>query len=275
VHAILEDYVSERVDGGDRSLERLLQIADEHLDIAEAGGLVGKRLLWRMDRAAILRDLRRFHVEEGDLRPIAAELAFGGDDDAPPVRVSLDDGREVHFRGSADRVDRSSSGNLVVSDYKTGRQSALADLLKDPVASGTLLQLPLYGIAARERFGCAGRVHARYWLLSSERSAPFFNMILTEEVESRFRQVIARIASGVAEGCFPGIPGTVVYESRFENCRNCDFDLLCPPQRDRQWSRKLKDPKLTDVVRLTREGADARWEGSVVRGFVDPDEVVC
>ena len=45
------------------------------------------------------------------------------------------------------------AGHLVVSDYKTGRQSGLADLTKDPVAAGTLLQLPLYGLAARARFG--------------------------------------------------------------------------------------------------------------------------
>src|SRR6202021_2938821 len=85
VHAILEAYVSERLGGAPRSLERLLSIAADRLDDAEARALVGKPLLCRMDRSAIERDLRRFHVEEGDIEPIAAELSFGagGSDDGP------------------------------------------------------------------------------------------------------------------------------------------------------------------------------------------------
>lgn len=272
VHAILEDYVSERVEGAARSLDRLLEIAEDHLDQAEAGGLVGKRLIWRMDRAAIVRELRRFHTEEGELEPIAAELAFGDPEEGlPAVAVTLEDGRTINFRGAADRVDRSASGTLVVSDYKTGRQAVLNDLMKDPVASGTLLQLPLYGMAARQRFGSDAPVHTRYWLLSSERIASRYSLMLTEAVEERFREVIGRIASGVEEGCFPGIPGAALYDGRFENCRHCDFDALCPPHRDREWSHKLADQKLVSVVRLVRDEADNSWSGTVVKGFVDPD----
>ena len=96
VHAILEEYVAERVAGAPRSLERLLAVAAARLDEAESGGLVGKRLLWRMDRAAIVRDLIRFHVEEGDIEPMAAELSFGAGDD--------DDGRRS--RSFSTTVDR-------------------------------------------------------------------------------------------------------------------------------------------------------------------------
>lgn len=275
VHAILEEYVAERIAGAGRSLERLLTIAGNHLDETEASGLVGKRLLWRMDRAAILRELRRFHCEEGDLRPLSVESAFGIDEtDAPPVTIPLEDGREVRFRGSADRVDRTPSGHLVVSDYKTGRQSRLSALLRDPVAAGTLLQLPLYGIAARARFGTedGGLVHARYWLLSSERSAPCYHLVVTEEVEERFHQVIGRIASGVDAGCFPGVPGHALYDGRFENCRTCDFDTVCPPGRERQWSRKHSDPKLAPVIGLLYDEVPDSLAGAVVKGFVDPDE---
>jgi ATP-dependent helicase/nuclease subunit B len=272
VHSILEQYVAERVGGAPRSLDRLLEIANEQMDRAEDSGLVGKPLLWRVDRAAILRDLRRLHVEEGNLTPVAAELSFGtSEDDAPSVTVKLEDGREVRFRGSADRVDRSPMGRLVVSDYKTGRQNGLRDLSKDPVAGGKLLQLPLYALAARERFGYEGPIRARYWLVSSERSAPFYNLPLTEEVEARFREVISRIATGIEGGCFPGTPGPPIYEGRFRNCSNCDFDRMCPLQRDRQWSRKLGDPVLADVVGLVQDDPGTRWANVVVRGFVDPD----
>lgn len=276
VHAILEEYVAERIGGAERSLDRLLEIANRFLDDAEAGGLVGKPLLWRMDRAAIVRELRRFHAEEGDLIPLSVELAFGGEgtDEDPPVTLALEDGRQVSFRGSADRVDRTRSGHLVVSDYKTGRQSGLSGLLRDPVAGGKLLQLPLYGIAARRRFGkdVTETVHARYWLLSSERSAPCYHLALTEAVEERFRKVVGTIASGVDEGCFPGIPGNSRFDGQFDNCTHCDFDPVCSPHRDRQWSRKMSDPKVAPVTSLLRDEVPEALAGTVVKGFVDLDE---
>jgi len=273
VHSILEHYVSERIQGAPRSLERLLAVAAEHLDEAEAGGLVGKPLLWQLDRATIVRELRRFHREEGDLEPVSVELFFGSDPDgAPPVTLVLEDGREVRFRGSVDRVDRTPLGHLVVSDYKTGRQGKLAALLRDPVASGTLLQLPLYAMAADARFGNGDGdpVHARYWLLSSDRSAPSYHLVVTEEVTRRFRQIVGRIASGVDAGCFPGVPGAAQHDGRLENCARCDFDSVCPPSRDRQWSRKLSDPKLRPVMRLLHEDVPGTLVGAVTKGFVDP-----
>ncbi len=164
VHAILEEYLLERLAGAPRSLPRLLAIADTQFDTAQGSGLVGKALLWRMDKAAMRRDLERFHDEEGDLEPLAAELEFGtgveGGD--PAVTVTLDDGRKVRFKGKADRVDRTAAGELVVSDYKTGKQTTLTALKKDPVAGGRLLQLPIYALAAQARFGVDGeRVRAR------------------------------------------------------------------------------------------------------------------
>ena len=272
VHAILESYVAERVNGAPRSLERLLSIAAAHLDEAEAGGLVGKALLWRMDRAAIVRDLTRFHGEEGPLEPIAAELSFGGDsdDDAPPVTVALDDGRSVAFRGSVDRVDRTAGGRLMVSDYKTGKQGRLTELMRDPVAAGKLLQLPLYAMAASESFGGPDPVHARYWLLSGERSAPCFHLVMTPALEARFRRVVRLIADGVEGGCFPGIPGAPTFRT-FSNCTGCDFDPVCPSSRDRQWGRKYNQPELRDVVGLVNGDVPEGLAGSVVKRFVDPD----
>jgi RecB family exonuclease len=275
VHAILETYVAERVDGAARSLTRLLAIAEDQMDDAASGGMVGKPLLWRMDRSAIVRDLTRFHAEEGLLDPVAAELSFGGDAEGagPPVIVVLDDGRSVAFRGSVDRVDRTGSGQLMVSDYKTGKQSRLTDLTRDPVAAGKLLQLPLYAMAATDRFGGSGPVHARYWLLSGERSAPCFHLVVTPNVESRFRHVVRLIADGVEDGCFPAIPGPPAFRS-FNNCMGCDFDSVCPTARDRQWGRKYNRPELHGVVRLVNGDVPDGLAGAVVKRFVDPDVTV-
>ena len=274
VHAILEEYVLERLAGAQRSLARLLAIAETQFTTAEGSGLVGKPLLWTMDKATIRRDLVRFHDEEGDLEPLAAELEFGtGVDGAdPPVTVTLGSGLEVRFKGKADRVDRSRSGELVVSDYKTGKQRMLSDLKRDPVAGGRLLQLPIYAMAARARFG-AETVRARYWLLSEKRVAPCYSVAITAEVQARFVAVLSLIADAVEAGAFPGAPIEKPGDRQFDACRSCDFDVLCPVTRERQWARKSGAPALSPVLALMNAKVPEDVEGAVVDGFGDEIEV--
>jgi len=274
VHAVLEAYLLERLAGAPRSLPRLLAVAETQFDAAEGRGLVGKALLWRMDKAAIRRDLVRFHDEEGDLEPLAAELEFGtGVEGAePPVAVTLASGLEVRFKGKADRVDRAPSGELVVSDYKTGRQRVLADLKKDPVAGGRLLQLPIYALAARARFG-GETVRARYWLLSEKRVAPCYSLTITHDVQARFVEVLALIADGVEAGAFPGAPTETNGDRQFDACRSCDFDALCPVTRDRQWARKRAAPELGPVLALMHAEVPDDLAGAVVDTFGDDLEV--
>jgi RecB family exonuclease len=269
IHAILEAYLLERLAGAPRSLPRLLALAEVHFAEAEGRGLVGKALLWRMDKAAMRRDLARFHDEEGDLEPLAAELEFGtGAEGAdPPVVVVLDSGHEVRFKGMADRVDRARSGELVVSDYKTGRQRMLSDLKKDPVAGGRLLQLPIYAMAAQARFG-GDTVRARYWLLSESRVAPSYSLTITEAVQARFRDVLALIAGAVEAGAFPGAP-TDKGDRQFDACRHCDFDGVCPSTRDRQWARKSGAAGVAPVLALMNAEVPDDLEGAVVDGFGD------
>ena len=273
VHEILEDYVLERLAGAPRSPARQLAIAEEQFSNAEARGIVGKALLWRMDRAAIRRDLLRFHAEEGDLEPLAAELEFGtGAEGADPaVTVMVDGGHQVRFKGKADRVDRASSGELVVSDYKTGKQRMLSDLKKDPVAGGRLLQLPIYALAARARFG-GDTVRARYWLLSEQRSAPCYSLTITDEVQARFLQVLGLITAAVEAGAFPGAPTEKRGDRQFEACRLCDFDVLCPTTRDRQWARKSHSPEVAPVLALMNADVPDDLDGAVVNGFEDKTE---
>jgi RecB family exonuclease len=274
VHAILEEYLLERLAGAERSLPRLLAIAEAQFEAAQDAGLVGKALLWRMDKAAIRRDLVRFHDEEGELEPLAAELEFGtGADGADPaVTVTLEDGFEVRFKGKADRVDRAPSGELVVSDYKTGKQNSLRTLRKDPVAGGRLLQLPIYAMAAQARFGGA-TVRARYWLLSEQRVAPCFSLTITPEVQARFVDVLGLIASAVEAGAFPGAPVEITGDRQFDACRICDFDVVCPADRDRQWERKHLAPGLEPVLALMQTEPGDDVAGAVVDGFGDDGEV--
>ena len=273
VHAILEEYLLERLAGAPRSLPRLLEIAETQFDAAADGGLVGKALLWRMDKAMIRRDLARFHDEEGDLDPLAAELEFGTEADGadPAVTVALADGREVSFKGKADRVDRSRSGELVVSDYKTGKQSMLKALRKDPVAGGRLLQLPIYALAARARFG-GDTVRARYWLLSEKRVAPCYSLTVTDAVQARFHEVLGLIATAVEAGAFPGAPGENSGDRQFDACRVCDFDVVCPITRERQWARKRGAVALAPVLALIDADPPEGLDDAVVEGFDDGDD---
>ena len=270
VHAILEGYVRARLQGAPRSLELLLAIGHAMLDDAAAGGMVGRALVWRLDRDAIVRDLRLFHAEEGDAEPLAAEFSFGTEEDeaAEPVTLALRDGRQVHFLGRADRVDRAADGGLVVSDYKTGRQAGLARLTTDPLVGGRRLQLPLYALAARAHFGASGPVRARYWMVSAERATACYHLELTAEVEAHFADVVGRIARGVESGAFPGTPGPP-RNGGFDGCLWCDFDRVCPATRDREWAAKRADPALAPVVELLEADVPESVAGAARRGAAD------
>jgi len=90
----------------------------------EGRGVTGHPLLWQRERNRIAADLQLLLGDDEQLRAqtgrvqVRSELSFGIRE-RPAVRVGLPDGREIWFRGSADRVDCAGS-TLVVVDYKTG-----------------------------------------------------------------------------------------------------------------------------------------------------------
>ena len=58
------------------------------------------------------------------------------------------------------------------------------------------------------------------------------------------------MVDGIEAGIFPGRPGKSGRGS-FENCRYCDFDAVCPSQRDRERERVRQAPELADYVALS------------------------
>ena len=142
---------------------RMRQLAERVCDDYEARGLTGRPVFWRRERAQILALADRFltdddtHRQRDGSRPVAAELRFGYGDDAHgpgPVVMSLADGRSLRFRGAADRVDVGDDGTVHVVDYKTGKAHDFRRLGPDnPDERGTKLQLPVYGVAARQFVG--------------------------------------------------------------------------------------------------------------------------
>ena len=293
VHEILARYVRERLDQGrPASLDRLLEIAEERFGLAEEEGRCGPPLMAAIERANLLRELRQF-FDEDKLRPVAAEIEFGGPlarEDVADDRLEgsqensgermaaaelrLPNGKTLRFTGKIDRIDIGPGDSVVVSDYKTGRQHSLMELRKDPVLKGTKLQLPIYGLAAEAHLQPTGPVRARYWLTSWEREAASWLCTLDDRLLDRLREVLTDITSGIEGGAFPGSPGEETYRDgrpTFENCRHCDFDRVCPTDRDRRWSLLKDSPEVEPVVALART-PDGLLQGLVAKSPLDIDQ---
>ena len=123
----------------------------------EKRGLTGHWRLWKAERGRILRDLAQMLIDDSawrarlDAKVLGSELPFGLKG-REPVVLELTRGR-IALKGYADKIDRTRSGVVLVTDIKTGSSSSFKVLSKDPVAAGTKLQLPVYAYAARQEFG--------------------------------------------------------------------------------------------------------------------------
>jgi hypothetical protein len=176
------------------------------------------------------------------------------------VVVELDGSRTLRFGGRIDRVDRSADGRrLVVLDYKTGRSDAYKVLDKarddhDIVARGTLLQLPIYALAARDLHPDAEEVEAYYWFVGQRGVIEMKGGPIDAEADARFRDVLNTIVSGIEAGLFPARPGNDAwYPSKgptFAYCMFCDYDAVCSSGRGEQWVELRDAPELARYVAL-------------------------
>lgn len=272
VHEVLERFVGEVIarPGGvpapnqrwsalDRA--RLEEIARKVFERYEAAGLTGRPLLWRRTQGELLDDLHTFldhddeHRASTGTRPVSVEMPFGREG-AEPLRLALADGRTLSFQGVADRVDQAADGRLVVLDYKTGKDG-YGRLGDDPVLGGTTLQLGIYAEAAKAHLG-GDQVEARYWMTSTKGGFAQRGYLWTEERRSRFLGVVEAIVDGIESGTFPGRPGAFnSYFGTHDNCRTCDFDRVCPRNRDDHQEAKAGAPELSLLARLGLPQAEA------------------
>lgn len=266
VHQILEDYIKDVMAGGLRDIDSLLAFAEQRFHAWEADGLTGRRLRWRYDQQLIRRELRRFAEMDSreNLQPLAIEHAFGTGDE-PAVRVELPSGSALTFKGKADRIDRAPGGSLTVTDYKTGGDSTYKDIEETTVSRGTRLQLPIYALAARSRYGQDDEpVRARYLFISERADFAEYGYDVGKDRLETFVEVVSVIADGIRAGQFPARPGEPSGQpgvAGWDNCRFCEYDAICPAERDREWERKRTAPGLWSYVELA-EGADAAAEGA-------------
>jgi RecB family exonuclease len=258
VHEVLERFVRDVLeDPTARNEAHLLELAEAAFDDYHAKGVTGAPLLWRYERELMRRELLRFFAEDDDgSEPLAAELGFGYDGEVPVV-LTLPNGRQIGFRGTADRVDRMPDGTLRVTDYKTGGDAKYRALATDPVGRGRLLQLPLYGLAARERFGDEHTpVTSRYWMVAEKADFREHPVPVDDDTIETLRKVLGVLVDGITGGRFPARPGEENWRGGWEECRYCDFDRVCQADRDRAWERVRTTPELEAYVELAEASTD-------------------
>ena len=274
IHTILERFIKtaqeqRKLPRHDRTwsedhIRLLMTIEEEEFRKVEERGVTGKPLLWEVAQAEIRSDLRRFIAEDFDLRhkhrvsPHSVEKAFGisdhRDDEEPPLGPVEWSGAagQIRFRGVIDRIDVSPDGSdALVLDYKTGGTTEYTNMDRDPVRRGTRLQLPVYGLAARQLLGDEVDVKVAYWFVSDKgnfKTRPQKPAPLDEMLEP-FADAVETITDGIGGGLFPANPG----KDR-ANCTYCDFKNLCPTRRARHWERKRGDKRLAAYVSLTEGG---------------------
>ncbi|MCY4529867.1 MAG: PD-(D/E)XK nuclease family protein [Chloroflexi bacterium] len=278
VHTVLERFVQAVQEQGTVPLpdrpwtedhgRLLMGIAEEEFREAEGRGVTGKPLLWEIAQAEIRGDLRRFLEEDFDLRhkhgvsPHAAESAFGtsGHDREDtqaqaPVEWSSAATGTIRFRGIIDRIDVSPSGDAaLVLDYKTGGTTQYSNMDKDPVRRGTRLQLPVYGLAARQLLGEGVELKAAYWFVSAKgnfKTRPQKPAPLDDMMEP-FADAVGTITDGIDKGVFPAYPG-----KDNANCSYCDFKNLCPTRREWHWRQKRGDGRVAAYAEMA-EGEGSR-----------------
>ena len=274
LHAILERFIREAQEQDaipppnqswtHEHRRQLFEIAAEEFQKAEQRGVTGKPLLWEMVRDQMISDLERFLKEDAKLRrkhgvsPHSVESSFGfagKEDESPLQSVEWSSARTgtLRFRGFIDRIDLSPSGDTaLVLDYKSGGTSSYANMNKDPLQRGKLLQLPVYGLAARQLLGAGIDIKVAYWFVTEKGkfvTRPPAPKTL-EEMLDAFSDVVGTITDGIGAGLFPANPGR-----DGNNCRYCEFKHLCPTRREWHWRRKREDRRLSAYVAMAGEEA--------------------
>ena len=101
-------------------------------------------------------------------------------------------------------------------------------------------------------------VHAAYWFLRPDAKKATIGYVVDAELRERFRRVLAVLADGIGEGRVPARPGDHQWHlGTHEHCAWCDFDDICPRDRDEEWERVRFDPSLRRVARLAEEGSSS------------------
>ncbi|MGH1491366.1 MAG: PD-(D/E)XK nuclease family protein [Acidimicrobiales bacterium] len=276
IHSVLERFISDALADNDVpapgepwSVERRLHLFDlleQEIKSAATRGVTGGQVKTKLLHRALYNELLDFLDTDDELRaqrrsvPFAAEYSFGFADS--PALEGLWAGRRMQLRGSVDRVDLTEDGGLLVIDYKGGSKRPFEGMEANPLNDGRRLQLPLYARAVAERLDRSGERTGLYWLTKVNEIK---EMVLDDALESDLEDAVGAALDGIGEGVFPGVPGEVVGWPRlsFENCKYCDFDRICPTDRQSEWERVRSDTALMPIDLLLGRLNDALTDETV------------
>ena len=237
---------------------RLLEIVQARGKEYEQRGVTGHPTLWRREAERIQVDLAAMLDDDDSWRAehhaavLQSELRFGLGG-AAPVVVDVPGGR-VRMRGSADLVERTASGTLLVIDIKTGGAGRFRVLEDDPVAAGTKLQLPVYAYAAQQLLG-GDQVEAQYWFVRRDRGDRI-PVALTDDVKQTYASTLGTLVSGIAAGHFPAkAPDQPDFGWR--QCAYCNPDGIGHREVRERWERIRVSPELASLVALIDSSAVA------------------
>ncbi len=271
VHSVLEDFVADALAAGitpepgglwsDAALTKLGGCLQARTAEAVRRGQVGRALHWRLDERRLWRLLDVFVELDGEarlehgVRPVAVELEFGRE---RPFTLQLPSGRALRIRGKVDRVDASADRVLVV-DYKTGAKRSGKDT-NEPVR----LQLPIYGLAARQQLGLPNAdVIGEYWhlhVVPKKRGRLVYVVDALEE--QRLVEVLEAIVDGIEGGLFVAHPDPPDPWRPWVSCTACDPDGAGTATGWATWQRKRAAPELARYRQLVEaEENDEEEEG--------------
>jgi len=264
VHEVLWQFLSEAARDGALPLieahwPRLHAVASARFAEFERRGVTGYPMLWRIEQARLLADLREFLRREAAGRdsfsPAHFEVRFGmpardaqesGASTRKPALLELEPGAPIRFCGKIDRVDVDPAARRCrILDYKTGAN--YLRLQDDSFHGGRALQLPIYLIAARLVFPDLEAEHAEYYYASRRgnwRKVRFTTEGWPEKAET-LQRIVRTILDGIRVGKF--FPAPVEAD-----CDRCEFRLACGHGRflDFKW---LADARTTADFRAMAE----------------------
>jgi RecB family exonuclease len=177
--------------------------------------------VWQSEMEELRFDLRGWvrHLAGSDWQPVESELEFGN----PPVELL---GR-VKLRGRVDLVERSRSGMLRVTDFKTGRKP---DRIPVVLGGGTTLQPALYAMAVAELYEAP--VHAgRLFYCTHRGGYEEISIRMTDATSAKLGEALDRIDAAVERGFLPPAPEP-------DGCNHCEYRPVCGPYEETRAARK-------------------------------------